>query len=361
MKPLTKPPLLQILVLSGLGAAVLAGGCSIPLGGTGVSSQSQTESLKESLSSLKDTVKALGQTADSGLKTVSAFNAAHAYRILGTATRGDYTLTYDDDRQISRMVGPATDLSFAFTGRGQARRQATISLAQLPDGTTGSVTLEVAAPSWNKPLSMGGEPYEFAFNQQPDGDIDEASLHLALKPQGKASEALDVTVGAKHFQPFEYPMGELYDETDAYRLLATQVQRIPTEIFWKGSLPRMTFDQKVTIQKGGSDLITVTWSGPISLETPKHGRQDWQVHVSAQGGIAKPVPDVVTVALTNTTQQFTFNGKLLPVDERHTSFNGQFVSTLDQRQLASVSFDSRKGEKAPTITYADGSSELLGL
>jgi hypothetical protein len=361
MKPLTKSPLLQVLVVSGLGVAVLSGGCSIPLGGTGVSSQSQTESLKESLSSLKDTVKALGQTADSGLKTVSAFNSANSYRLLGTTTRGDYTLTWGEDRQISRMVGPDTDLSFAFSGRGQARRQATISLAKLPDGTTGSVTLEVAAPSWNKPLSMGGEPYEFAFNQQPDGDIDEASLRLALKPQGKASEALDVTVGAKNFQAFEFPRVEVFDETEAYRILATHVPQIPTEIFWKGTLPRMTFDQKVTIQKGGSDLITVTWSGPMSLETPKYGRQDWLVHVSAQGGVDKPLPDVVTVSLTNTTQKFTFDGKLLPIDKQHFSFNGQFVSTLDKRQLASVSFDSREGDKAPRITYADGSSELLGL
>lgn len=363
MTSLTKHPWLKALVISGLGAAVLAGGCTLPVGGANVSSLSQTESLKESIATLKETARTLGQSADSGLKSVNALKSVSAFQTLGTTTHDGYTLSWGDDKQVSRFHGPDMDLSFAFSGQAGTRRQATVTMAKMPDGTTGALTLEIDAASWNMPLSSGSEPYEIWYNRLPDGAIHEASLKIAMKPQGKASEAVDVTVGAKNFQDFEFPIPNVDEDdwNDAYRILATATQRIPTEIFWKGSVPKMTFDQKITIQKGGSDQVTVTWSGPMSLETPKHGVQDWNVHVSAHGGSTQPVPDLVEVSFENVTQKFKLTGKLLPKESTYVSFSGQVVSTVDQQVLATVSFDASRGDKAPTITYADGSSERLSL
>lgn len=356
-------PLLKTLVVAGLGAAVLAGGCTIPIGGAGVSSMSQTESLKESIATLKENARSLGQSADSGLKSVNALKSVSAFQTMGTTTGGDYTLTWGDDKQLSRFYGPDMDLSFAFEGFPGTRRKATVTMAKMPDGTTGSVRLEIDAASWNTPFSMSDEPYEIAYNRLPDGAIHEASLRVAMMPQGKASEAVDVTVTASNFQEFEFPVPSIDEDDwgDAYRILATQIQRIPTTIAWQGSVPRMTFDQKITIQKAGSDQVSVTWSGPMTLETPKHGRQDWTVHVSAHGGTSQPAPDVVEVTLENVTQRYKLTGKLLPTNETQSTFNGQVVSTVDQQVLATITFDSRQGEKAPTITYADGTSERLSL
>jgi|GEM_PF-6850553 len=358
-----KHPLLKALVVSGLGAAVLAGGCTIPVGGASVSHLSQTESLKESLATLKENVRSLGQSADSGLKSVNALKSVSAFQTMGTTTGDGYTLTWGDDKQISRFHGADMDLSFAFSGQASNRRKAAVTMAKMPDGTTGSVTLEIDASSWNTPLSTAEDAYEIWYNRLPDGTIQEASLKIALKPQGKASEALDVTIGASNFQEFEMAVPDFPEDdwSDAYRILATTTQRIPTEIVWKGSMPKMTFDQKVTIQKGGSDQVSVTWSGPMSLETATHGRQDWTVHVSARGGTTQPVPEVVEVTLENTTQRFKLTGKLLPQNEAQATFNGQFVSTVDQQVLATVKFDPSQGDKAPLITYADGSSERLNL
>lgn len=366
MSPHQPPPLLRPLIVTGLGAAVLVGGCTLPFGATGVtvSSETQTDSLKASIGVIKENVKALNGSAQSGLKSVSAFSAANgaasSYRTQGDVTENGNTLVWSDaTKQLTGFVGPEVNLAFDFTGKGKSHRTAKVSIQNTPDGTTGSLLLDVDAEAWSTPTQA--PRYEIWYNSLPSGKITAASVQIALVPQGKSEQALDVTFGASKFEEFEVPTIQVPGLSSYALLAATAKQRIPTEISWKGFLPKIAFDQKLTLKKGGSDLVTLTWSGAMTLETPKHGKQDWIVNVSGDGTLAKPLSNEVTFLFENTTQKFKYTGKMTPKTETMAVLTGTFVSTVDDKQLATLSFDPSAGDTAPTITYADGTTERLAL
>ena len=353
MTALLKKPVAQALIVSGLAVSVAIAGCTIPLGGASVSKETQTASIKESVSALKGSIKSLAETTDS-LRSVSAvttnpaavYRLSSLYRVLGSSESNGLTVNWNDSTgQLTSITGPDTHATFSFSGAGSKRRTAQATLLKSPDGTTGSGELEVEASTWNA-SSNSSEGPQFWYNEMPlSTSVSYFRAKIALTPKGKAADKVELTAGAENFQTFDLPG------------MSTPV---PTRVYAKGFIPKLQFDHAVDLKKAGSTQLQLTWNGQMAIDTEKNGRQDWKVLVTGTGDSNSPTASKIDFTLENTSQKFKLNGTALPKNDGGMRVTGKFTSTEGGHELATLSFDPAT-DTAPVITYADGSTDMLRL
>lgn len=352
MTPPFKKPLTRTLIVTGLAASVLVAGCTLPFGIANVSKETQTASIKESISSIKGTIKSLSESADS-LRTVSAattnpgafYRIQSLYTVLGSQNNNGLTVNWDDtSKQLTSITGTDTQATFSFSGQGANRRLAKATLNQSPDGTTGSGEIEVEATTWND-SGAGAEAPQFWYNQSPaNNTVTYLRAKVDLTPKGRNDQKVAITAGAENFQTFDMP---------------GMTAPVPTHLYAKGSIPKLAFDQTVDIKKAGSTQVEVTWNGTMAIDTEKNGRQDWTINVNAKGDSSASNASKIDFVLENTSQKFKLTGSALP-KTNGVLVTGKFTSTDGGHELATLSFDSTS-DSAPVIKYADGTADYLRL
>lgn len=362
----------------------------------------QSQSLKTNIAALKSNIRELvatgmslnltGQQAGSSMKTQSLDRGIQA--MLHTLAAGTFSMygatwTWGADDQIASLVSPSSAMTFAFTGKGEPRRTATINVSKLPDGTYGSGQLDITSSLWvdypsfvapptvtapsptpsgnyYSPAPISTDSYSYYnpsptpiptphplasvqiwYNQFPGmGGLQNASGKLEIVPQGEASKRIDLQAGASGFESFT---------------LGSSTIRIPTHCYLRGTLPKVALDQALDIRRAGSTQYEATLTGTITLASVA-GPQLWNENVIFSYDTSNVLATQMAFTYENVAQKYKLVGTAKPATDQYgttgTVVEGRFISTLDNTQLATLSFDSRKGV-APIITYADGTTEAF--
>lgn len=329
----------------------------------------QTQSIKNNVAGLKAAIRqlvssgmALQQSGQQSFQQVGgtstqAVGPKSIFQVLsaGSLTHNGLTFTWGDDNQLASLASSTLAANAAFTGQGSTHRTAVINLTKSPDGTVGSATLDVTADTWrdfSAPFASASPSelasVQLAYDQYPDlNTLQNVAGTLNLTVMGQADQQLSLEAGGSSFDQFT---------------VASQSMRIPSHSYLKLSVPKLALDQTLDIRKAGSTQLVLTMAGTLNLTIPA-GPQQWSETLEMQLDAANPQAESsLTFSFENAAQKYKLAGTVRPLagSNNHGGavIDGQFVSTVDNSQLATFKFNSTT-DRAPVITYADGSTETF--
>ena len=95
-------------------------------------------------------------------------------------------------------------LALTWTGIETSKRQIKVELLESPDGSRGSVSLDITASTWTPSSNMAYKGHPILGGQYPEGaTITAASAALAFDPGGRGSDRVDLALDAKDFRSGE--------------------------------------------------------------------------------------------------------------------------------------------------------------
>ena len=93
------------------------------------------------------------------------------------------------------------------------------------------------------------------------------------------------------------------------------------------------------------------------------GTQNWTDEITVANDAANEANSKVTFTLENTTQKFKIEGTVVPKKDASGKYGalltGTVKSTVSGDTLGTLSMDTTAGDKFVTITYPDGSKQVL--
>lgn len=376
----------------GPGKLTTSGESSTP--GAPVSRSSQISTIKDTVASLKETARLLirdGQSLSSAAQKSASTSGNAAFRIMGVATDryGNVTSWDDVTRQITGFGSPTSEVSISIQGGGSNSRSVEVVVKKSPDGTTGSGGLSISADRWVSfspapAPSATPLPYEFAYNQYPDPTrLTGGAARVSIIPQGNPDRRIEASGEASEFsQPTGVfaGFGAPYSCTsgtygpNGYWIPGScstpspsQGAQLPHLVQVKVSVPRLSFDQTCRWREIGASAAEFSLNGTVTMVTDKMGSQTWAMSNTLYTDRDRMGDSHLKFDWENATQKFRLTGTARPKGSSGSPtglmVQGQFVSTVDGSELATLHFDSDERDargytRNPIITFKDDVLEL---
>lgn len=342
----------------------LLSGCPDTNPGSTVTQGAQTDSIKKTVTSLKtdiQNVKGSITGLASSLQTilVSLSSPAHlnAYRTLAVTsiTNNGTTIAWDDTTgQLTTISDANNEFTFGFSGKDQPARTATFAITKSADNTTGTCSLAVTG-TWSNTAteSETPPPFEIWYNQMPEmASITAASGKITLVPQGLQANKMEVEAGADTLANLDIAVA-----TNSENPINPFADKIFTHYTLKGYVPKLAFDNSLTLRKGGTSLIEITYGGSFTTEI-EGKTENWTLSATMTTDLSKEDQNgQIAYSIENTSNGYKLAGSV-NAQGKTATFYGKFTSNTSNTELANITFDSTK-DTCPLITYADGTSEKL--